>query len=88
MTTAQPTPPQPVASFTRHGYRADVYSTTIPGEFKVVYRDPKGAGIERALLAGISTYHQREPELLARLEELAGGATPNPTPELGDWGEY
>ncbi len=77
-----------VATLTLGGLKADVYSLSIPGEFKVIYRGRGDETIEEAPLTGISTYKQREPEIMARLKQLSAGAKPNPNPVLGDPGEY
>ncbi len=79
---------QLVATLTHGDYRADIYSADLPGEFKVVYRNPDGSAVEEALLTGISTYHMREPDILQRLGELSEGAAPSSQPDLGDPGEY
>lgn len=73
----------------KHGeYRADVYSEALPGEFRVVFYDPAGKKLEEDRLSGISSYHQREGEILKRVSELAHGAAPRRVPDLGDAGEY
>ena len=69
-------------------FKADIYSLSMPGEFNVVYRDPAGKVLEEAPLTGISTYKQRQPEILARLHALAHGAEPSANPDRGDPGEY
>jgi len=79
---------QQVGMLTFSGYTAQVYSTNTPGEFRVIYQDPGGRTLEEAPLTGISTYHQRESEILARLRQFRDGAPPAPTPYLGDSGEY
>lgn len=79
---------QLVGTLTYHDYKADVYSSSVPGEFRIVYRDPGGKELEQAPLTGISTYHQRENEILQRLHKLSEGAPPRRTPDLGDAGEY
>jgi hypothetical protein len=79
---------QQVGSLSYGDLRAEIYDTNIPGEFKVAYRDSNGKMLEWSQLAGISTYRQREDEILARLRELAEGAPPKTVPDLGDWGEY
>ena len=79
---------QQVGTLTFSGYTAQVYSTKTPGEFRVIYQDPGGKTLEEAPLTGISTYHQRESEILARLRQFRDGAPPVPTPYLGDPGEY
>ena len=79
---------QSVATLTLGNFKAEIFSTNIPGEFKVVYRDGSGKQVEEAPLTGISTYKQREPEILDRLRQLSEGARPESTPDLGDSGEY
>ncbi len=71
-----------------HGeYTAEVFSTNIPGEFKVVYQDASGKQLEEAPLTGISSYRQRENEIREHLSRLAHGET-TAVPDLGDPGEY
>lgn len=77
-----------VATLTHNGFKAEVYSLSIPGEFKVVYSSPGGEMIEEKPLTGISSYKQREPEIMARLKQLSKGAAPAKTPDRGDAGEY
>lgn len=77
-----------VDTITSGKFRADIYSTSLPGEFRVVYRDGKGSVLEEAPLTGISTYKQRETEIVERLRKLAHGASPQKTPDRGDSGEY
>lgn len=79
---------QLVETFGDGEFKADIYSLSLPGEFRVVYRDPAGRVLEEGLLTGISTYKQREPEILARLHQLAHGDKPSPNPDRGDPGEY
>ena len=69
-------------------FKAEIYSLSMPGEFRVVYRDSSGRALEESLLTGISTYKQRQPEILARLHQLAHGAEPSRKPERGDPGEH
>lgn len=60
-----------------HGeYKAEIFSTSIPGEFKVVYLDPHGKTLDEVPLAGISTYKQREHEIAEQLRRLAHGEPP------------
>ncbi len=68
--------------------KADIYSTDLPGEFKVIYRDSAGNSLEEIPLTGISTYKQREPEILERLHQLHEGAKARKAPDRGDPGEY
>lgn len=77
-----------VATLTHNGFKAEVYSLSIPGEFKVVYSSPGGEMLEESPLTGISSYKQREPEIMARLHQLSKGAKPAANPDRGDPGEY
>lgn len=77
-----------LTSFDYEGWKADIYSADLPGEFKVAYRNAEGKTVEEAPLTGISTYHQRSREILDRLKALAEGAAPAKVPDRGDWGEY
>ncbi|MBV8069999.1 MAG: hypothetical protein JO270_08860 [Acidobacteriaceae bacterium] len=88
MTSQQPMDEQLVGSLEYGNYKASVYSSNVPGEFKVVYSDPTGHALEEAPLTGISTYHQREQEIYKRLRELSQGAHPRRNPDRGDAGEY
>ncbi len=73
----------------KHGeYKADIFSTSMPGEFKVLYQDPSGKTLVEAPLTGISSYRQRESEILDRLKRLSEGVKPPDTPDQGDSGEY
>jgi len=70
------------------GFSAEVYSTNLPGEFKVIYRDSIGNQLEEAPLTGISSYKQREPEIWDRLRQLREGESVPRVPDRGDAGEY
>jgi hypothetical protein len=77
-----------VATLTLDDFKADIYSLSIPGEFKVIYSAPDGKILEKSPLTGISSYKQREPEIMARLKQLSKGAKPASVPDRGDPGEY
>ena len=79
---------QLVDTLTRGDLKAEIYSTDLPGEFKVIYRDADNTELEEILLTGISTYKQREAEIRERLGQLNEGARPHKIPERGDPGEY
>lgn len=68
--------------------KAEIYSLNLPGEFKVVYVDANGKVLEEAPLTGISTYRQREEDILKRLRQFSEGARPKRIPDRGDSGEY
>ena len=69
-------------------FKAEIYSTELPGEFTIRFVDGSGAAVAEETLSGVSTYRQREPEILQRLHALATGVTPPPSSELADSGEY
>lgn len=77
-----------VATLTHDDFKAEIYSLNVPGEFRVVYSSPGGEMLEELPLTGISSYHQREPEIMARLHQLSKGAEPSSNPDRGDPGEY
>lgn len=77
-----------VDTFRDADLQAEIYSTDLPGEFKVIYRDASGKQLEEVPLTGISSYKQREPEIRARLHALKEGAKIRSTPDRGDAGEY
>ena len=79
---------QLVGTLTDGSISADIYSLAMPGEFQVVYRDASGQVLEEGRLTGISSYKQREKEILERLSQLSHGAKPSANPDLGDAGEY
>ena len=61
---------QPVGTLNYSDLKADIYSTSLPGEFKVTYRDSTGSTLAEESLSGVSTYRQREPEILGRRQQL------------------
>ena len=83
---------QLVGTLTHGAYKAQVFSTSLPGEFRVAYCDGDGKTLEESPLTGISSYRQREAEINDRLRELADGrlarAASAATPYQGDAGEY
>lgn len=79
---------QLVGTLNHDGYKADVYSSNVPGEFKIIYRDAAGRELEQTPMTGISTYHQREHEILHHLKQLSQGVPPGTPPNLEDSGEY
>lgn len=78
---------QLVHTYTREGWTAEVYSLSMAGEFQVVYRDGGGREVQRVTITGVSTYHQREEEILCQLEDLQTGV-PADNSKLQDSGEY
>ncbi len=79
---------QPLGQFEYGSVRAEIYSTNLPGEFNIVYRDASGKVLEQGLLTGVSTYRQRESEIMDRLKELSKGEAGPPSADLTSSGEY
>ena len=79
---------QSVATFEYSGLKAEVYSCDLPGEFKIIFQDASGKTIEETPLTGVSTYRQREGEIMERLRQLSEGKTSAPPPDLASSGEY
>ncbi len=79
---------QPVGSFEYSGLKAEVYSSNLPGEFRIVFRDASGNTLEETPLTGVSTYRQRETEIMERLRQLSEGKDTAPSPDLTSAGEY
>jgi hypothetical protein len=79
---------QLVRTLTRGDWTAEIYSMSMPSEFEVVYRNSEGDEVERVTVTGVSSYHQREAEIIARLEQLRKGERSAGKPDLGDAGEY
>jgi hypothetical protein len=79
---------QLVHTYTRGDWTAEIYSSSMPGEFQVVYRNSRGDEVERINVTGVSSYHQREKEILARVDQLRKGGGSGEKPDLGDAGEY
>lgn len=79
---------EPLGTLTYSDLKAEVYSTTLPGEFKVVYRNSSGSALAEESLSGVSTYRQREPEIMSRLQQLSEQGKLTPDSPLADSGEY
>ena len=79
---------QLVHTLTRGDWSVAIYSMSMPGEFEVVYRNGQGDEVERATVTGVSSYHQREAEIIKRLEQLRKGDFSAAKPDLDDAGEY
>jgi hypothetical protein len=78
-----------VRTLAEAGWKAEIYSTAIPGEFRVVYEDDQGHTVEQTRVTGISSYHQREGEILDHLHKLrTGEIVPEQPVDLSDPGEY
>jgi hypothetical protein len=79
---------QHVGTLTYAGWKADIFSTNLPGEFKITYQDPDGNQKEETPLTGVSSYKQRENEILEHLRALSSGLEEHPRHDLNDAGEY
>jgi len=79
---------QPIGRFEHVGFQAEVYSTSLPGEFRIVYRDRSDQILEEGLLTGVSSYRQRESEIIERLKQLSEGKEVAPPADLTSSGEY
>lgn len=79
---------QLVGELSYRDFKAEIYSTSVPGEFRVRYLDKSGKQLEEAPLTGISTYKQREQEIVERLRQFSEGGKSAETPDQGDAGEY
>lgn len=66
---------------------ATILNGQMPGEFSIVYRDAGDNVLAQDKLTGVSTYHQREEEILTRLKNLCEGRGED-APDLADSGEY
>jgi hypothetical protein len=77
----------PLAVLDNGKCKAEIYETALPGQFTVRYVDVKGATICEEPLSGVSSYHQREREILDRLQQLCEGEKPK-SAVLADPGEY
>ena len=83
-----PTGTEPIATLTSGDYKAEVYSSELPGEFKIRFLDGAGNLLEETTMTGVSTYRQRESEILEHLQSLMVGAGTAPPVNLSSPGEY
>lgn len=67
--------------------KAEIYEAALPGQFSVRYYNSSGAQVAEEELTGISTYKQREDEILDRLKKVCEGEQSAPG-ALSDPGEY
>jgi len=67
--------------------KAEIYETALPGQFTIRYLDEVGGVLFEEQLSGISSYRQRESEILRRLNELCAGRKVK-SATLADSGEY
>lgn len=76
-----------LATLENGGCKAEIYETALPGQFSIHYCDREGQLVAEEPLTGVSTYHQREQEILTRIQELCLGRDIKPG-QLSDAGEY
>lgn len=77
-----------IATLTSGSYKAEVYGCDLPGEFVVHFVDAEGNVLESSNMTGVSTYRQREKEIMERLQTFASGETPADPADLSASGEY
>ena len=67
--------------------KAEIYETALPGQFSIHYTNQQGDVLAEEALTGVSSYRQREQEIIARMEEFCKGMEPQ-SDALADPGEY
>jgi hypothetical protein len=67
--------------------KAEIYESELPGQFSIHYTNDKGDVLADEPLTGVSSYRQREGEIVARMEQLCKGMEVEPA-ALADSGEY
>jgi hypothetical protein len=77
----------PLATLEKGQCKAEIFETALPGQFSIRYYGADGAVLAEEPLTGVSTYRQREQEIIARLEQLCSGGPVKPA-EFADSGEY
>lgn len=82
------TPAEPIATLHHGKFRAEIFSTDLPGEFIVRFLNGEGHELESITLTGVSTYRQRETEITDRLRAFADGEEPGDPADLAAAGEY
>lgn len=75
----------PLATLVQGMCKAEIYEAALPGQFLVRYYDSKGAMLAEEELTGVSTYKQREAEILERIQQFCQGAD---STGLANSGEY
>ena len=78
---------QQLAALENGKCKAEIYETALPGQFTIRYVDEAGGVICEEQLSGVSSYRQRENEILQRLNELCEGKAVKAA-GLADPGEY
>lgn len=83
-----PTEAEPIATLTSGVFKAEIFSGELPGEFTIRFLDGAGSVLEETKMSGVSTYRQRESEILERLQTFALGEEPAEPADLSASGEY
>ncbi len=83
-----PTGTEPIATLTSGEYKAEIYSNELPGEFTIRFLDGAGGVLEETTMTGVSTYRQRESEIMQHLQSFIVGAGTPPPLDLSSPGEY
>ncbi len=76
-----------LTTLTQGDFKVEIFSSDLPGEFTLRFLDGAGQLLEESKLSGVSSYRQREPEIMQRLQAFAGGVEPPPS-DLASAGEY
>jgi hypothetical protein len=76
-----------LATLEHGGCKAEIFESALPGQFSIRYSDANGDVLAEESLTGVSSYHQREKEIIARIGELCAGGRPR-SGELSSSGEY
>ncbi len=76
-----------LTTLTEGEFKVEIFSSDLPGEFTLRFLDGGGQLLEESKLSGVSTYRQREPEIMQRLQAFARGTQPPPS-DLASAGEY
>ena len=79
---------EPIATLTSGAYKAEVYSCQLPSEFIIRFVDGAGTVLEETNMTGVSTYRQRETEIMDRLHAFETGDKPAEPIDLQASGEY
>lgn len=79
--------PESLAKLELGGCSANIYELEMPGQFSIQYCDASGKVLAEEQLSGVSSYRQREDEIMERLKTVCAGGKPAPD-ELDDSGEY
>lgn len=77
----------PLTTLERGSCKAEIYEAALPGQFSVRFLSEDGTVLAEEPLTGVSSYRQREQEILDRLDEFCQGIAVKSEP-LSDSGEY